>query len=425
MVETAKGPIRILINQISTTMSTLKRTVNILLPASVALAPLVALGIGINAIRIPETPALPSELQRKIIVFEKDTSGAERNAILGTLAEKRIKRLHRAIDADVLKNLNASDIAALKRNPKVVRVDDDVTVFALRKPGGDPVSAAAQVLPWGIDRIDAELVWPTGNTANPIKVGVIDTGISLTHPDLAANIKGGYNAIRPWKNANDDNGHGSHVAGIIAAVNNSSGVVGAAHQADLYAIKVLNAGGSGYLSDVIEGIEWSIANGMRVTNMSLGTTADIESMHEAVRRANAAGIVQVAAAGNSGGAVIYPAAYPEVIAVSATDSNNVIASWSSRGPEVDLAAPGVSIYSTYKGTGYKTLSGTSMASPHVAAAAALLLNDPIGSNDTNGSGGWDPDEIQTRLQSTATDLGAGGFDPLYGWGLINAWAAVQ
>ena len=195
MVETAKGPIRILINQISTTMSTLKRTVNILLPASVALAPLVALGIGINAIRIPETPALPSELQRKIIVFEKDTSGAERNAILGTLAEKRIKRLHRAIDADVLKNLNASDIAALKRNPKVVRVDDDVTVFALRKPGGDPVSAAAQVLPWGIYRIDAELVWPTGNTANPIKVGIIDTGISLSHPDLSSNIKGNINTI--------------------------------------------------------------------------------------------------------------------------------------------------------------------------------------------------------------------------------------
>src|SRR3989338_1112339 len=390
--------------------------------ATIFLALLAVLAFGSKT--AAESPAA-SDNERKIVVFKDGTSGAERDAVLGNLQTKRIKRLHNAIDADVLENLNESDIAALKQNPKVVRVDDDVTVLALRKPGGDPAPAAAQVLPWGIDRIDAELVWPTGNTANPIKVGVIDTGISLTHPDLAANIKGGYNAIRPGKNANDDNGHGSHVAGIIAAVNNSSGVVGGAPQADLYAIKVLNAGGSGYLSDVIEGIEWSIANGMRVTNMSLGTTADIESMHEAVRRANAAGIVQVAAAGNSGGAVIYPAAYPEVIAVSATDSNNVIASWSSRGPEVDLAAPGVSIYSTYKGTGYKTLSGTSMASPHVAAAAALLLNDHIGSNDTNGSGGWDPDEIQTRLQSTATDLGAGGFDPLYGWGLINAWAAVQ
>ncbi len=391
------------------------------------LAPLVVLGIGISAIQIPEAPSVPErQLQRKIIVFEKDTSGAERNAVLGALAEKRIKRLHRAIDADVLENLSASDIAALKQNPKVVRVDDDVTVFALRKPGGDPVSPAAQTLPWGINRIDAELVWPTGNTANPIKVGVIDTGISLTHPDLAANIQGGYNAIRPSRSANDDNGHGSHVAGIIAAINNSSGVVGAAPQADLYAIKVLSASGSGYLSDVIEGIDWAIANGMQVTNMSLGTSANIESMHEAVIRARDAGIVQVAAAGNDATKpVIYPAAYPEVIAVSATNSNNVIASWSSRGPEVDLAAPGVSIYSTYKGTGYATLSGTSMASPHVAGAAALLLNTPVGSNDANGSGGWDPNEIQTRLQATSVELGAIGFDPLYGWGLVNAWAATQ
>ena len=318
-----------------------------------------------------ESPAA-SDNERKIVVFKDGTSGAERDAVLGNLQTKRIKRLHNAIDADVLENLNESDIAALKQNPKVVRVDDDVTVFALRKPGGDPAPAAAQVLPWGIDRIDAELVWPTGNTANPIKVGVIDTGISLKHPDLAANIKGGYNAIRPGKNANDDNGHGSHVAGIIAAINNSSGVVGGAPQADLYAIKVLNAGGSGYLSDVIEGIDWAIANGMQVTNMSLGTTADVQSMHDAVIRAKDARIVQVAAAGNSGGAVNYPGAYPEVIAVAATNSNNNVASWSSRGPQVDLAAPGVGIYSTYKGTGYATLSGTSMASPHVAGIVALM-----------------------------------------------------
>ena len=159
--------------------------------------------------------------------------------------------------------------------------------------------------------------------------------------------------------------------------------------------------------------------------MSLGTGSNIQSFHDAVIAAKNAGIVVVVAAGNDGGPVNFPAAYPEVIAVSATDQNNVIASWSSRGPEVDLAAPGVGIYSTYKDTGYATLSGTSMATPHVAGAAALVLNTLVGPYDANANGKWDPDEVQTKLQSTATDLGNAGFDNLYGWGLVNAYTATR
>jgi subtilisin family serine protease len=238
-------------------------------------------------------------------------------------------------------------------------------------------------------------------------------------------VKGGVNTINPRKNWNDDNGHGSHVAGTAAGLDNDIGVIGVGPAIDLYAIKVLDKNGSGFLSDVIEGIQWAIANGMQVINMSLGTSADIQSFHDAVIAAKNAGLVTVAAAGNSGGAVIFPAAYPEAIAVSATDENNVIASWSSRGPEVDLSAPGVSIYSTYKGTGYATLSGTSMAAPHVTGSAALVLNTSVGLYDVNANGIWDPDEVQTKLQATATDLGDGGFDILYGWGLVNAFAATQ
>lgn len=360
---------------------------------------------------------------RKIVVFEEGLTSTERDEVLGGLASKRIKRFNLALEADVLENLSSQDVERLVANSKVKRVDDDVTVRVQSHLTSSV--QAAQVLPWGIDRIDAELVWPSGNNADPIKVGVIDTGISLSHSDLQANIKGNYNAIRPWRNAEDDNGHGSHVAGTIGALNNTVGVIGAAPRVDLYAIKALDRNGSGWLSDIIEGIDWSIQKGIRVINMSLGTTADIQSMHDAVIRARNAGIVQVAAAGNSGGAVIYPAAYPEVIAVSATDSSNNLASWSSRGPEVDLSAPGVSVYSTYKGTGYATLSGTSMATPHVTGTAALVLNTAVGGYDLDGDGAWDPNEVQNKLQDKATDLGTAGFDNLYGWGLVNAFNATQ
>lgn len=363
---------------------------------------------------------------RKIVVFRAGLSDTAKEEIIRNAGGERLKNLD-LIGAKAVW-VSRATVEKLARHPSVVRVDEDVIVEALAKGGvlGKPVpTQPAQVIPWGIDRVDAELVWPSGNTADPVKVGIIDTGISDTHSDLLANVKGGVNTINPLKSWNDDNGHGSHVAGIVAALNNTIGVIGVGPAADLYAIKVLDRNGSGYLSDVIEGIQWAVAKNMQVVNMSLGTSSDIQSFHDAVVTAKNAGVVVVAAAGNSGGAVIYPAAYPEAIAVSATDKNNVIASWSSRGPEVDLAAPGVSIYSTYKGTGYATLSGTSMATPHVAGSVALVLNTPVGAYDANANGKWDPDEVQKKLQDKAVELGTAGFDNLYGWGLVNAYSAVQ
>ena len=368
---------------------------------------------------------------RKIVVFQTGLNDAAKDKIIAHTGGAKLKNLD-LIGAKAVWVPDRSAAAKLAASPGVVRVDDDVVVEALIRGGisAKPApSQPAEVLPWGIDRIDAELVWPSGNTANLIKVGIIDTGISNTHPDLLANIKGGVNTINPRKNWNDDNGHGSHVAGIVAAIDNNIGVIGVGPAIDLYAIKVLDRNGSGYLSDVIEGIQWAVANNMQVVNMSLGTASNIQSFHDAVIAAKNAGIVTVAAAGNGGGStnesVIFPAAYPEAIAVSATDNTDTIAWWSSRGPEVDLAAPGVSIYSTYKGTGYATLSGTSMAAPHVAGSAALVLNIPVGLYDANANGKWDPDEVQKKLQDRAKDLGTSGFDNLYGWGLVNAYNAVN
>lgn len=390
---------------------------------------LVSLGLVISL-------ALPSMLtakevgSRKIVVFSSDLSEQDKDQLLNAVGGTKLKKLN-LIGAETIEFLSSDAVEKLEKDHRVLRVDEDIQVEALgskgqsHKTNHSTIDALAQVLPWGIDRVDAELVWPSGNTANPVKVGVIDTGISNKHSDLLANVKGGVNTINPRKNWNDDNGHGSHVAGIIGALDNSVGVVGVAPNVDLYAIKVLNANGSGYLSDIIEGLDWAVNNNLKVVNLSLGTSSDIQAFHDAITATKNAGITVVAAAGNSGEAVLYPAAYPEAIAVSATDNADQVTAWSSRGPEVDLAAPGSAIYSTYKGTGYATLSGTSMAAPHVAGSAALVINTPVGVYDANANGQWDPSEVQQKLQDRATDLGSVGADSLYGYGLVNAYQAVQ
>jgi len=380
----------------------------------------VIIGVVASLVSVVLVSQAASELQaRKIVVFKSGVNEPDREALVKKFGGVKVKDLN--LIGGKVAFLSAKAEGALSKQAGVLRIDDDVEVFALAKAQLTP----SQVLPWGVDKIDAERVWPSGNTADPIKVAIIDTGISVSHPDLKNNIKGGVNIINSRKSWDDDNGHGSHVAGIVAGIDNTIGVVGVAPSADLYAVKVLNSGGSGYLSDIIEGLDWAIKNKMQVVNMSFGASIDIQSFHEAIQRANITGIVQVAAAGNSGGSVIFPAAYPEVIAVSATDNTDTLATWSSRGPEVDLSAPGVSIYSTYKGSTYATLSGTSMASPHVAGAAALVMNTLVGVYDADNDGVWDPSEVQKKLQDKATDLGMPGFDNLYGWGLVNAYQAVQ
>ena len=373
--------------------------------------------------------------KRVIVTFRQDASQNIQDTIIEPFKAERVKRLS-FINSQVLK-LTSSQITALSKNSKVLRVEEDAQAFALchrwwhrcntptptKGPSPTPTNtptptppALPQPIPWGVDRVDADNVW-AATTADNVKVAVVDTGIDLDHPDLKGNIKGGVNTIQSWKNADDDNGHGSHVAGIIAALNNTVGVVGMGPEIDLYAVKVLNRNGSGYVSDIIEGIDWSINNNINVINMSLGTTSDVVSFHDAVTAARNAGIIIVAAAGNSGpgnNTVIYPAKYPESIAVSATDSLDGQPSFSSRGPEVDLAGPGVSIYSTYKNGGYATLSGTSMATPHVAGAAALVLATHPG---------FTPSQVQSYLEANAEFLGSLSSDQ-QGFGLVDAEKAV-
>ncbi len=329
---------------------------------------------------------------------------------------------------------------ALEGRVDVNRVDDDVIVKASAKPpwagggGKDNDNDPVQTTDWGVDRIDADLAWPSSR-GNASTVAVIDTGIDKDHPDLAANLIGGINFIKKGKNIDpdnwdDDNGHGTHVAGSIAAIDNDIGYIGVAPEAYVYGVKVLDRKGSGYLSDVIAGIDWAVNKGVDVINLSLGTDSDVTSFQEAVDSAYNAGVLVVAAAGNDGDSdpdsdVDYPAAYDSVIAVAATDANDNRASWSSDGAEVEIAAPGVNISSTWKNGDYKTISGTSMASPHVAGTAALVFSSTINpSYDTDADGIWDNEEVRSVLTSTVEDLGANGFDNYYGFGLVDAEKSV-
>lgn len=358
----------------------------------------------------------PDASGRAIVIFDTTLNGPARDAIVHGVGGKVVKHLP-LVDGAAVALPNKAAERTLENRPGVLRVEPDLVVWAIAKPDGKgggktPPPQPPQTLPWGVDRIDADLAW-AGATGTGVKVAVLDTGIDLSHPDLVDNIAGGYNAVNPKRPPKDGHGHGTHVAGTIAAANNTIGVVGVAPTASLYAVKVLGDSGFGWLSDIIEGIDWSIQNGMRVINMSLGSSSDSQSFHDAVIAAYNAGITVVAAAGNDGPAdntVSYPARYPEVIAVAATDQADSLASFSSRGPEVDLAAPGVYIYSTYKDGSYATMSGTSMAAPHVAGTAALVIQ-------TWGNLG--PAAVRTHLIAT-TESVAGSPYPL-----VDAEAAVN
>ncbi|MGA1873346.1 MAG: S8 family peptidase [Thermoplasmatota archaeon] len=285
-----------------------------------------------------------------------------------------------------------------------------------KPPKDDPAPPPPQYTPWGVGRIDADLVW-SSSTGEGVKVAVLDTGIDNDHPDL--DVAGGVNYVPQGrkldtKKWDDDNGHGTHVAGTIAALNNDQGVVGVAPGVNIYAVKVLDRTGSGSLTWIINGLNWAIANDMDIVSMSLSTDYDYADFRNAIQSVYDAGIVIIAAAGNDGTVVDYPAAYSTVVAVSATDSGDNIPYWSNRGSQIEVAAPGVSIPSTWNDGGYKTISGTSMACPHVTGVAALVIGI---------SASWTVEGIRSALHD-AEDVNMDGWDMYYGHGIVDAVAAT-
>jgi thermitase len=263
---------------------------------------------------------------------------------------------------------------------------------------------------WNLDQsndadIDAPEAWNISTATKYVRIAVLDTGVEQTHTEFKGElIKGSNFTSADTTQWNDGHGHGTHVAGIAAAkTDNGTGVAGVCWGNCLITpVKVLTDDGWGFYSWIAQGIYYAAQNSVKVINLSLGSATDSQTLHDAIQYAYNKGVTIVAAAGNDGGAVLYPAAYPETIAVAATDDNDNIPGWSNQGSQIDLAAPGASyVLSTYLNNGFTWMRGTSMAAPHVAGAAALLQSFY---RQTYGKF-LQPEQVRCYLQESADDLG--------------------
>ena len=347
-----------------------------------------------------------------VLIGFTQTPGASEHALV-TAFGGDISHSYTLVPA-VAASVPAAAVRALQRHPLVTVVEEDGLFYAIQ----DPDYETELNNTWGVKRIGAGSVHVNSVLGDSVKVAVLDTGIDCSHPELTC--AGGYDFVNNRELHGDDNGHGTHVAGTVAAARDRSGVVGVAPDVELYSLKVLNRRGSGRFSDVIAALEWAVANEIQVTNHSYGAGSDPGiNVRTAFANAASSNILHIAAAGNTGrsdgtgDSVGYPAQYESVVAVAATDENDIRASFSSTGPTVEIAAPGVSIRSTFPNNRYATANGTSMASPHVAGVAALILSVNPEITAT---------QVRSILNSTAESLGNANY---YGNGLVQAIDAVD
>ena len=369
--------------------------------------------------------SLVDAADKKVIVgFKKGAAASEEDRHLKfNRGGGHVKRSHRIINA-ISGQLPEEEIEKLKNDPAVAYIEEDAVVGIT-----EPTLLSTAITPeyadsWGVVRIGGNAAVAAGITGAGIKVAVLDSGIDYNHPDLKDNYKGGYNFAYDNNDPFDDGyiSHGTHIAGIIGARNNGTGVVGVAPEVSLYAVKVLGGMVMGDLSDILAGMEWAINNNMNIINMSIGAPIDSIAFKDACDRAYQSGIIVVAAAGNTGSnSIEFPAAYDSVIAVGATDQVDARPTFSNYGQKLELAAPGVTINSTMRGGGYGIMKGTSQATAHVSGAAAILLVKGI--TDANDDGRV-ADDVRALLGSSAADLGDIGRDPYFGFGLVDLSSAL-
>jgi subtilisin len=360
-----------------------------------------------------------------IVVLKDDVAVSKVAAVQEAAVGATVQSVYRSALHGYAASMTRADAQRLAQLPAVQSVQPDTVV-----------RATAQRTPTGVNRANADASPSAGidraDTRVNTDVAVIDTGVDLDHPDLNVFRSGGVNCSLRGFSPNDDNGHGSHVAGTIGALDNNIGVVGMAPGARIWPVKVLNGAGAGSISDVICGIDYVTAHAdqIEVANLSLGGPGrddgncgrtNNDAMHQAICASVAAGVTYVVAAGNSAmnAATTTPAAYDEVITVSAladfngrpgggaastcrADVDDTFADYSNYGSDVDLIAPGTCIRSTWMGGRYSTISGTSMATPHVAGAAALYLA---------GNPAATPTQVRSALRADGSTRWNGADDP--------------
>lgn len=364
------------------------------------------------------------DTDRLIIKFKKEVGRDERNRLLEELKAPLLDRVEQ-LDVEVVgveRNKIRDLIQLFLRLSKVEYVEPDYKAQVLELTNDPGIVENKQ---WGMYKVKAAdagvSAWNSAKSTPDTKIAIIDTGIDQDHEDLSGKIVANKNCTDS-PNVDDFYGHGTHVAGIAAAAtNNGKGVAGLGYNATLMNAKGLGDNGSGYYSWIANCIIWSADNGAKVINMSLGGSFGSTTLQNAVNYAWNKGVVIAAAAGNSGNSSrTYPGYYSNVIAVAATDVNDLKASFSSYGKWVDVAAPGKDIYSTFPNhsnvigkTNYDFASGTSMATPHVAGLAALVWATSYGTDKTS---------VRKQIEGTADKISGTG--RYWTFGRINALKAV-
>lgn len=397
--------------------------------------------------KVDENPSGAAYVAGELLVlYEPGTSGHAEQAIVrgsgGQIAEDlpgkvrliSFPGIRREESGEARERALERKLRHLRNEPQVEAADYNFILRASWVPN-DPKFGDPAVVPnndpdqWGLKKATTDFTGAWNDArgdakragVKTAKIAILDTGIDQDHPDLLGKVADQYDFVDGDAVANDPNGHGTHVAGIAAAItNNGRGIAGACPRCKLLVARVGDANGGVTVSRVIDGIDWSTKNGADVINLSFGSYVAPDFLRRAINQAYAKGngAVVVAAAGNEWGSTDkqYPAAYDAAIAVSATDEDDRLAGFSSRGNWVDLAAPGTDIISTRAtrvGEAYYKLSGTSQSAPFVSALAGLLASE-----------GKTASEIRQRMQNTAKDLGAAGDDPKFGHGRIDADSAV-
>ncbi len=373
--------------------------------------------------------------EEKVIIGFQGHSGTLWRELIENMGGQ-IYREYSLIPA-VAAKIPTTSLTALHSHPLVAYIEQDTEITSIDPPYLSILSTTTgfsatntpdeYTYSWGVQHIGSKAAHSRGITGKGVKIAVIDSGIDYNNKDLDDNYQGGYDFIFNDSDPMDDSytSHGTNIAGIIAAEKNGIGVVGVAPEASLYALKVLTEFGTGQTSDTVAAIQWAVDNNMDIINISI-EGEDSQSLRAACDAAYNAGLLIVAAAGNTKGQpTSYPASYSSVIAVTATDKDNNLASFAPIGPEVELSAPGVSIYSTARTqyNDYGTLEGTSQAAPHVTGMAALILSSGK-LKDLNSDGEINNKDLRLELQSAVDDLGDAGWDELFGYGLVNVEKAI-